>query len=101
MSYSLNSLKGRYIGDYIGDYCRGYLLRDYTSYGGLGFGVWGVGLGFRLWSLGFRVWGQHLAELCGDSTGRSSQGSSIKRMCMLRSNSEDESAEGNYSVCGP
>ena len=25
MSYSLNSLKGGYIGDYIGDYYRGYL----------------------------------------------------------------------------
>ena len=24
MSYSLNSLKGGYIGDYIGDYCRVY-----------------------------------------------------------------------------
>ena len=24
MSYSLNSLKGGYIGDYIGDYYRGY-----------------------------------------------------------------------------
>ena len=24
MSYSLNSLKGGYIGDYIGNYCRGY-----------------------------------------------------------------------------
>ena len=37
MSYSLNSLKGGYIGDYIGDYYRGYFKGDtrsldYSSY---------------------------------------------------------------------
>ena len=37
MSYSLNSLKGGYIGDYIGDYYRGYKgdtrSLDSSSYG--------------------------------------------------------------------
>ena len=37
MSYSLNSLKGCYIGDYIGNYYRGYKgdarSLDYGSYG--------------------------------------------------------------------
>ena len=36
MSYSLNSLKGHYIGDDIGDYYRGYYrgYEDYGSYSG-------------------------------------------------------------------
>ena len=74
MSYSLNSLKGGYIGDYIRDdygFIKGdtrsldkgsYFLiltithKDVTSV--LGFRVWGLGfraLGFRV--LGFRVLG--------------------------------------------
>ena len=31
MSYSLNSLKGGYIGDYIGDYSRGYYYSSYDT----------------------------------------------------------------------
>ena len=44
MRYSLNSLKGGYIGDYIRDYYRGYKgdtrSLDYSSYAYMYVGLW-------------------------------------------------------------